>query len=195
MTVIIDGCGTNMYSIVCALKRLGDQPIISADPNVIRSADRVILPGVGHAKFMMNRLIQRGLVPVIQELTQPVLGICLGFALLYEHSDEGDVPCLGLIPGRITRFPSIDLPLPHMGWNSLNTITDHPLMFGVQRNDFVYFVHSYIAGVSPHTIATSQYGVDFSAACSYRNFSATQFHPERSAQTGARILKNFLEMR
>lgn len=192
MTVIIDGSGTNTYSIVCALERLGERPMVSADPAVICSADRVILPGVGHAKFMMQRLRERGLVEIIQRLDQPLLGICLGLQLLYESSDEGNVDCLGIIPGRIQALSTGDLPLPHMGWNTVSSMNEHPLLEGLKPEDYVYFVHRYYAPVSEFTIAETCYGQSFSSAIAFGNKVATQFHPERSGHVGARLLKNFL---
>lgn len=195
MTVIIDGCGTNTYSIICALEKLGVTAVITSDLEQIASADRVILPGVGHANYMMKRLESRSIIPVIQKLTQPVLGICLGMQLLYAQSDEGDVQGLSIFPNRIQRLPDLEQPLPHMGWNTLKISEDHPLLYGIQSGDYVYFVHSYFAKVGDETLASSNYGTDFSAVVAKDNVMGTQFHPERSGKIGFQILKNFITMR
>jgi glutamine amidotransferase len=192
--VIIDSGGANIASLVYALERLGCAAHLSADPEEIRRAARVILPGVGAAADAMQRLEAHGLVDVIPTLTQPLLGICLGMQLLFESSEEGDTRCLGVFPGAVRRLtPAPDRPVPHMGWNSLHSLTACPLLRGVKEGDYAYFVHSYAAPVGTHTVARCSYGPEFSAVLERGNFLATQFHPERSAAVGARILANFLE--
>jgi imidazole glycerol-phosphate synthase subunit HisH len=193
--VIIDSGGANIASLVFALERLGCAAHLSADPAEIRGAARVILPGVGAAADAMARLRAHGLVDVIPKLTQPLLGICLGMQLLFESSEEGDTRCLGVFPGAVRRFaPAPDRPVPHMGWNSLHAVADVPLLSGIGNGAYAYFVHSYAAPVGPYTLARCDYGADFSAVAGRGNFLATQFHPERSAAVGARILANFLEL-
>jgi glutamine amidotransferase len=193
--VIIDSGGANIASLVYALERLGCTARLSADAVEIRAARRVILPGVGAAADAMARLAARGLVEVIPTLTQPVLGICLGMQLLYESSEEGDTRCLGVLPGVVRRFAAAPgLPVPHMGWNSLQAVSASPLLRGIGEGEYAYFVHSYAAPVAAHTLARCGYGVEFSAVVGRGNFYATQFHPERSAATGARILANFLDI-
>jgi glutamine amidotransferase len=191
---IIDSGGANIASLRFALERLGASSTLTVDPDELRAAPRVILPGVGAAADAMRRLDLLRLVDVIRDLRQPVLGICLGMQLLFESSDEGNTRCLGLLPGRVERFPDRDgFPVPHMGWNQLDFASDAPFMTGIARGEYVYFVHSYRAPIGPWTVATSDYGGEFSAAVRQRNFHGAQFHPERSGQVGARLLASFLE--
>jgi glutamine amidotransferase len=196
---IIDNGGANIASLRYALERLGASSHLTADPDELRAARRVILPGVGAAADAMQRLRALGLDELVPQLTQPVLGICLGMQLLFassEESDDGaDTECLGLITERVTRFPPRrDLPVPHMGWNQVRVVTPNPLFSGLNDGDHFYFVHSYAAPVGPWTLAATDYGGEFSAAVHHGNFHGVQFHPERSAQPGARVLANFLEL-
>jgi glutamine amidotransferase len=195
MTIaVVDSGGANIASVLHALGRLGVEPAFTADPAVIRGADRVILPGVGAAGHAMDVLRQNGLVEVIRSLSQPVLGICLGMQLLFEASEEDDASLLGLIPARLARLSEADrLRVPHMGWNALRTRAADPLTAGLDGKWF-YFVHSYAAPTGDWTLATSHHGSTFSAVVRRNNFSGAQFHPERSAAAGARLLRNFLEM-
>jgi imidazole glycerol-phosphate synthase subunit HisH len=191
---IIDNGGANIASLRYALERLGADAHLTADPAELRAAPRVILPGVGEAAEAMRRLNSLGLVEVIRDLRQPVLGICLGMQLLFETSEEGDTRCLGILAGRAERFADRDgYPVPHMGWNQLEIASPDPLLRGIERGDYVYFVHGYALPVGPWTVATTDYGGAFSAVIRQGNFVGTQFHPERSAATGARLLANFLE--
>jgi glutamine amidotransferase len=193
--VIIDSGGANIASLVYALDRLGCAAHLSADPEEIAAAGRVILPGVGAAGDAMARLAEHGLVGLIPRLTQPLLGICLGMQLLFESSEEGDTRCLGVLPGAVRRFhASPGLPVPHMGWNSLEGVAETPLLSGIREGDYAYFVHSYAAPADGCTLARCRYGTEFSAVVGRGNFFGTQFHPERSAAVGARILANFLEL-
>jgi glutamine amidotransferase len=192
---IIDNGGANIASLRFALERLGVAANLTADPNVLRTSPRVILPGVGAAADAMRRLASLRLVETVRELKQPVLGICLGMQLLFESSDEGDTRCLGLLPAHVRRFPDRSgYPVPHMGWNQLEFEDAAPLLGGIARGDHVYFVHSYAAPVGPWTLATTDYGGEFSAVVRHRNFYGAQFHPERSGRVGARVLANFLEL-
>ncbi|MSR08268.1 MAG: imidazole glycerol phosphate synthase subunit HisH [Gammaproteobacteria bacterium] len=190
---IIDGGGANIASLQFALARLGAAGELTVDPAVISSATHVILPGVGAARSAMARLRQKGLASLIPQLTQPVLGICLGLQLLYETSEEDDVDCLGVLAGGVRRFvPAPGRPVPHMGWNQVMPVRSSPLLANVPANSYFYFVHSYAAGISPVTTGSADYGWQFSAVVESRNFLATQFHPERSGPLGARVLGNFL---
>jgi glutamine amidotransferase len=192
---IIDSGGANLASLRYALDRLGARSIVSSDAALIAAAPRVLLPGVGAAADAMARLRASGLERVIPQLRAPLLGICLGMQLLFEHSDEGDTACLGVIAGRIERLRSAPgLPVPHMGWNTLIQHGDDPLLAGIQAEDRVYFVHSYAAGVSAGTLASMQYGGQRCAVVRRDNFCGVQFHPERSSAAGARILRNFLSL-
>lgn len=193
--VIVDTGCANITSVFCALQRLGAEVQISADQALIRAADKVIIPGVGTAKQAMANINAKGLRSTLQQLTQPVLGICLGMQLLTEHSAEGDVECLGLIPGQVAPLEAKGLRLPHMGWNTLQVeSTAHPLLQDITAADYVYFVHSFAVQPSPYMLASCDYGSKFAAVIGRRNFLGMQFHPERSGQVGARLLQNFLQL-
>jgi len=193
--VLIDAGGTNIGSVRYALQRLGVDAPLSSNANEIRAATHVILPGVGAAAPGMRRLRETGLVDVVRSLTQPVLGVCLGMQLLFEHSAESDTPCLGLIPASLRLFSASDgLRVPHMGWNSLQAERASPLLTGIDSGAFAYFVHSYAAPVGDYTLASCDYGGAFSAVVQQGNFHGAQFHPERSAAVGARLLENFIKL-
>jgi imidazole glycerol-phosphate synthase subunit HisH len=193
--VIIDSGGANLASLQFAFERLGARTQVTTDVAAIRCAPRVILPGVGAAANAMQRLHQSGVAGLLPTLKQPVLGICLGMQLLFQHSAEGATDCLGVIPETVQRLrPAPGLPVPHMGWNQLAALREDPLLAGIRAGDYVYFVHSYAATVSPFTLATMDYGMAVSAVVRQGNFWGTQFHPERSAGTGARVLANFLRL-
>ena len=191
--VIIPNGGANTASLRFALERLQVSSLVSAEPARIRAATHVILPGVGAAADAMMRLRGAHLDELLPALRQPVLGICLGMQLLFEASDEGHTSCLGIIPGRAVRFAEAPgQPVPHMGWNTLHSRCESPLLTGVDADAHAYFVHSYALPVSPVTVASTCYGTEFSACVEWRNFYGVQFHPERSAAAGSRILQNFL---
>jgi glutamine amidotransferase len=193
--VIIDSGGANLASLQFALERLGARAHVSSDAATIRQAPRVILPGVGSARDAMRRLQAAGLVSALCELTQPVLGICLGMQLLCRRSEEGATECLGVLPETVQQLRAQPgLPVPHMGWNCLTLLRHDPLLEGVAGSDYVYFVHSYAAAVSASTLASAHYGAEVAAIVRSANFWGTQFHPERSARAGARILANFLRL-
>jgi glutamine amidotransferase len=198
--VVIDSGGANLASLLFALQRLGTTAVVTTDAARIRAGSHVLLPGVGAAADAMSRLGSAGLDHVIPTLTQPVLGICLGMQLLFDWSAEGAAPatgttCLGIVPGRVTRFAASPAhPVPHMGWNQLQPLRDDALFDGIGTGDHVYFVHSFAAPVTAATLATSDYGGSFTAAVRRGNFRGVQFHPERSATTGARLLANFLNL-
>ena len=249
MIAVIDYDTGNLCSVANALKRLGVEYRITADPSEIRAADRVLLPGVGEASSAMQKLRERGLVEVIRSLTQPVLGICIGVQLLCKSSEEGNAECLGIFDNRVRKFDtffaeagipwhtdsnsttstccttsameppakssispavtaeltSLDptstnigasasrLKIPHMGWNSIENLRSG-LFDGIDEGSYVYYVHSYAPEINADTIATTTYGVPFSAAIHKDNFYGTQFHPEKSAGIGAQILQNFLKL-
>ncbi len=185
----------NIFSVDYALKRLGVEPIVTDDKEVLSSADKVIFPGVGEAETTMKHLRANGLDRLIKNLKQPVLGICLGMQLLCSRSEEGDADCLGIFDTEVKRFcpQRHEDKVPHMGWNTISN-TNSRLFEGFEKEEFVYFVHSYYVPVNAYTAATTDYILPFSAALHKDNFYATQFHPEKSGETGARILTNFLNL-
>jgi glutamine amidotransferase len=193
--VIVDSGGANLASLEYALKRLGARAQVSADARTIAAAARVVLPGVGAAPAAMQRLQAAALTAVLRALTQPVLGICLGMQLLFEHSEEGDTRCLGVLPHSVRRLTAAPgRPVPHMGWNALRPLRADPLLEGVAAGEYAYFVHSYAAPVTRATLASADYGAALAAVVRRGNFWGTQFHPERSGATGARVLANFLRL-
>jgi glutamine amidotransferase len=190
---VVNSGGANISSVLHALIRLGVNPDFTADADAIRTADKVILPGVGAAGRAMKVLGEHDLVTVIQQLGQPVLGICLGMQLLFDSSEEDDTRLLGLIPARLTRLrEQPKLRVPHMGWNTLTTARPDPLTDPLNGHWF-YFVHSYAAPVGEWTLSTSHHGETFSAVVRRDNFYGAQFHPERSASSGSDLLRGFLE--
>jgi len=196
MLAIVDSGGANIASVRFALDRLGIQSELTADPAIIRSADRVILPGVGAANEGMRKLHERGLVDCVRSLTQPVLGVCLGMQLLFESSAEGPTETLGLIPGQVDLLPcALGIQVPHMGWNTILSGKNAPLLEGIDEEARFYFVHSYAGPVNAFTVASCDHGTPFAAVVQRGNFCGVQFHPERSGAAGARLLKNFVEGR
>lgn len=196
--VVVDSGVANIGSVVAALERAGAQATVSRDWDTIRAAPRVLLPGVGAAAAAMRELRALGLAERLPTLTQPVLGICLGMQLLFAGSEEGggDVPCLGILPGRIRRLPAAPgIRIPHMGWNALIPCRAHALVDGLGPRDYAYFVHSYAAEEGAHTLMACAHGARFAAIVARANFMGAQFHPERSAAVGARLLSNFLALR
>jgi len=192
---LIDAGGANLGSVTYALERLGVRPRLVRDAAGLEGAARVILPGVGAAPEAMRRLHAQGLVEPLRQLQVPLLGICLGMQLLYERSEEGDVPCLGLLPGIVRRLhPALGIRVPHMGWNRLLPLRDSALLAGLPPHPYAYFVHGYAAPVTPDTVAACDHGGLFTAVVQHGRHAGAQFHPERSADTGARILRNFLEI-
>lgn len=188
----------NIQSLLFALARLGIEPIISDDPDVLHGADKVIFPGVGEARSAMTYLRERGLDNVITSLKQPVFGICVGMQLLCAHSEENDTVCMGVFDANIRRFvPNPDerqrFKVPQIGWNTLSA-TPHPLFAKLPHEFYVYYVHSYAAELVPETIATTDYVQPFSGGLHKGNFYAVQFHPEKSGEAGAQILQNFLDL-
>lgn len=185
----------NIRSVDCALRRLGVEAHVTADKEWLQSADKVIFPGVGEAETTMKHLRATGLDGLIKDLRQPVLGICLGMQLMCRHSEEGNVDCLRIFDADVKRFvpQRHEEKVPHMGWNTVGKLNS-PLFQGVRGGEFVYFVHSFYVPDGEFTAATTDYILPFSAALHKDNFYATQFHPEKSGDTGEKILRNFLEL-
>jgi glutamine amidotransferase len=196
IVIVNTGCA-NISSVKFALQRLGVEVTVSDDTHVIARADKVFLPGVGSANAAMKSIHQKRLTSCLQLLTQPVIGVCLGMQLMVTESEEGknsNTPCLGLIPGKVKRMQVGDLRLPHMGWNTVTPISDAPLFKGIGAGTYFYFVHSFAVDVYQHTMASCEYGQSFSAALHKDNFFGVQFHPERSGEAGAQLLKNFVDL-
>ena len=192
---IIATGGANLASLTFALKRLGTEARVTEDPNVVMDANHVILPGVGTALDAIKKLERIGLKDTIPQLTQPVLGICLGMQLLFSGSDEDDTQCLGIIDGQAHRFKmNQKLPIPQMGWNQLQLVGKSLLLKDISEGSYVYFIHSYAIPEGSYTRASCNYGQKFSAVVEQKNFYGTQFHPERSGLLGAKVLENFLKL-
>ncbi|MEJ2762623.1 imidazole glycerol phosphate synthase subunit HisH [Photobacterium sp. MCCC 1A19761] len=204
--VIIDTGCANVSSVRFAIERLGYQVTVSKDPEVVLAADKLFLPGVGTASEAMQNLRDRDLIKLIKQIKQPMLGICLGMQLLgvlsEEHGQSGSelVTCLGLCDASVKKMQTGELPLPHMGWNTVTPVAGHPLFNNIPAGSYFYFVHSYAIPVSDeeapagYTIARCEYGQPFSAAVQSGNYYGVQFHPERSSKAGAQLIKNFLTM-
>lgn len=191
--VIIKYNAGNIRSVLFALERIGVRADVTDDAEEILSADKIIFPGVGEASTAMEYLRQRNLDEVIRAAKQPLLGICLGLQLLCKHSEENDVTCLGVFDARVKKFVSNELKIPQIGWNTIRP-AQNKLFKNVPDNSYCYFVHSYYAALVPETIATTVYANEFSCALNKNNFYGVQFHPEKSAEAGEQILKNFLAL-
>ncbi len=198
--VIIDTGCANVSSVKFAIERVGCEVVVSKDPEVVLAADKLFLPGVGTAEEAMKNLEQRDLISLVKKVDKPLMGICLGMQLLGKLSQEKGVkaddivPCLGLCDGEVKLLQTGDLPLPHMGWNTVKAKPEHPLFKGIEEGEYFYFVHSFAMPVGEYTIAECDYGQDFSAAIQSGNYYGVQFHPERSSKAGAKLIQNFLEL-
>ncbi len=198
MIAVIDYDTGNLCSVMNALQRTGAEFVVTSDEATIRSADKVIMPGVGEASSAMEKLRERELDRIIPSLTQPVLGICIGMQLMCQSSEEGDAECLGIFPTKVVKLPSVDaggelLKVPHVGWDTIEMLKS-PLFEGIKESSHLYYVHSFAAQMCSATIATTNYGTEFSAALNVENFYGTQFHPEKSGSVGEAILNNFLKL-
>ena len=194
ITIIDYGAG-NLFSVSSACRKLGYEPVLTSDPELIYKSNKIIFPGVGNASTAMERLKSGGLDEVIPSLKIPVLGICLGMQIMFDFSQENNTDCLGIMKGEVIGFPGnrSGLKVPHMGWNIIDSINGE-LFRGINEGAFMYFVHSYYVPFDSNTIANSYYGGPFAAAVEKDNFFGCQFHPEKSGDQGIKILKNFLEL-
>ncbi|MFT4535117.1 MAG: glutamine amidotransferase [Saprospiraceae bacterium] len=193
MIAIIDYGAGNTRSVMNALDRLDVSYELTDEKSKILGSDKVIFPGVGHARHAMESLKQRKLIEIIKAIKQPLLGICVGMQLLFDRSEEGDTECLGIVKGVVTKFNDNNVIVPQMGFNT-NTLSDNLLFKGLAKSTYLYAVHSYRAEVCDHTIATSDYDGQYASAVQIDNFYGVQFHPEKSSKAGQLILKNFLEL-
>jgi len=184
----------NIQSLTFALNRLGVNPVLTDDPELLASADKVIFPGQGEASSAMRSLKEKGLDQVLVNLHQPFLGICLGMQLMCESTEEGNTQCLGIIPEKVLRFPSDQVKVPHMGWNDITDLKSH-IFDDIKAGSYLYFVHSYYVPHCEYTIASCAYPEPFSAAIQKDNFYAIQPHPEKSAEAGMKLLDNFLRLK
>lgn len=196
MIAVVKYNAGNIFSVQCALNRIGVESILTDDKEILRNADKVIFPGVGEASTAMSYLRDKGLDHVIKNLNQPVLGICIGLQLMCSHTEEGNTTGMGIFDTQVKRFKITDnsaLKIPHMGWNTINL--DNDILLPKQYDgNYVYYVHSYYAEICKHTIANTEYGIPFSAILNKNNFFATQFHPEKSGSFGEVILKHFIDL-
>ena len=193
MIGVVDYEAGNIASVSNALSALGAEFIVSGRSDDLSRCAGIILPGVGAATGAMQSLQQRDLVDFLRSVSVPFMGICLGMQVLYEHSAEGDTPCLGILPGTIKKLNVSAEKIPHMGWNRVEIIATHPLMNGIQSNDFFYFAHSYVAPVDDYTVGITSSGERFTAVVAKENYFGVQFHPEKSGASGLHLLKNFTE--
>lgn len=196
MIAIVDYDTGNLRSVCNVLDRIGAEYCITDNHEIIKGADKVLLPGVGEASSAMQKLSERGLCDVIKGLEQPVLGICIGLQLMCRRSEEGNAECLGIFDTDVRKFvplPAAGVKVPHMGWNEIKNLSS-PLFKGIEEGAFVYFVHSFAPDICEGTIATSANGREFAAAINKGNFYGAQFHPEKSGAVGELILKNFIEL-
>ena len=196
MIAIVDYNAGNTRSVINALKRMNIEHVLSADPSVIKNADKIILPGVGHAKSAMDNLKKRYLVDVLSNAKQPFLGVCVGMQLMATKSTEGPTDGLGIVDSIVQKFEfeTNEVKVPHMGWNHIHIKEDHPIFSGIEDKSHVYFVHSYYMPLNKHTLCSTAYGVNYSAAILKDNFIGVQFHPEKSGPIGERMLKNFVKL-
>ncbi|AGY54775.1 Imidazole glycerol phosphate synthase subunit hisH [Bacteroidales bacterium CF] len=194
MTAIIDYNTGNLFSLIASLERVGVDYKLTSDSEEILSSDSVILPGVGEASNAMSELRKRGLDKVIPLIKAPVLGICIGMQLMCSSSEEGDAECLNIFPNKVIKLRGKGIKIPHMGWNSVAN-TRSPLFTGIEERAYFYFVHSFAPVCNEFTAATTEYGDIFSSALSKNNFYGTQFHPEKSGETGEILLRNFIKIK
>ncbi|ESP94390.1 imidazole glycerol phosphate synthase subunit HisH [Pseudoalteromonas luteoviolacea] len=192
IAIINTGCA-NINSVRFAFERLGVTPEVLSDPNQLNQFDRAVLPGVGHANVAMKRLVEQGWQQAVNEYNKPLLGICLGMQMLCDDSEEGNVNGLGIIDGSVKALQTGNLTSPHMGWNNIKVTKEHPLTKGITNDDQVYFVHSFAHEVNSTTLASCEYGQPFSAIIARENYAGMQFHPEKSAKVGAKLLTNFMQ--
>jgi imidazole glycerol-phosphate synthase subunit HisH len=193
MIAIIDYGAGNVASVANAVARLGSPFIITSDINELEKSEKIIFPGVGEASFAVNSLQQNGLIKYLQEIKKPMLGICLGMQLMCDHSDEGNVDGLGIFPINVVRFKDSETKVPHIGWNTVHYNPGNKLFAGIKQDEFFYFANSYYAPLDESTIAVAENKIKFSASLEKDNYFGVQFHPEKSSESGLKVLQNFIE--
>lgn len=194
MIAIIDYEAGNIASVSNAFERLGVDYLVTDRFDTLEAADGIVFPGVGHAEAAMRSLMQKGLDTWLKQCTKPVLGICVGLQLMYEWSEESELPGLGIFRGKLHRFDDTQVKVPHIGWNQFTQMKPHPLLIGLDTTDFNYFVHSYYPPLGEETLASCTYQVDFTAVAAKDQFMGVQYHPEKSGSAGALLLRNFLNL-
>lgn len=194
MIAIIDYGTGNTASVINVLEELKADFVLSNDKKIIQSADKIILPGVGEASSAMKKFNELNLVDELRNTTKPFLGICLGMQLLFTKTEEGNVECLNVIPGDVKKFNHTNIKVPHMGWNEIIKLKNDDLLSGINDKTFFYFAHSYYVPQNDFSTSVSNYELNFSSSVRYKNFFGVQFHPEKSAQQGIQIIKNFLSL-
>jgi glutamine amidotransferase len=194
MIVIIDYGAGNTASVINVLEELKTEFVLSNDKKIIQNADKIILPGVGEASSAMKKLNELNLVDELRNAAKPFLGICLGMQLLFSKTEEGNVVCLNVIPGEVKKINSINIKVPHMGWNKIIKLKSDELLNGINDKTYFYFAHSYYVPENDFSTSVSYYGLKFSASVRYKNYFGVQFHPEKSAQQGTQIIRNFLSL-
>lgn len=194
MIAMIDYGAGNTASVANVLKQLNAEFVLTNEKQKIIEADKIILPGVGEASSAMRKLKELNLIDTIKNLSTSFLGICLGMQLLCEKTEEGDVECLGLIPVQVKRFDDDKVKVPHMGWNDVHQLNDKAIFNKIEENSFFYFAHSYYVPENEFSTSVCNYGINFSSSIKYKNFYGVQFHPEKSAEQGIQIIKNFLDL-
>lgn len=194
MIAIIDYGAGNTASVINVLKELEANFVLTNDIQTIRNSDKIILPGVGEASSAMNKLSSLNLVDELRNIEKPFLGICLGMQLLFSKTEEGNVECLNIIPGEVKKFNSVKIKVPHMGWNEIIIKKNDELFAGINDKTFFYFAHSYYLPQNDFSTSICNYEINFSASVRYKNFFGVQFHPEKSARQGIKIIKNFISL-
>ncbi len=193
MVAILDYGAGNVTSVKNILNLLNADSVLTNDINTLEKVDKIIFPGVGHAEFAMQKLLEYNLIEFIQNYKKPFLGICLGLQLMCEYSEEGNTLCLGIFPTKVKKFPSSGI-IPHMGWNNVNFLTNNSLFRNIPQDSDFYFVHSYYVEKNPYEIAKSEYIIEFCSSANKKNFFGVQFHPEKSSKYGLKIIENFLSL-
>jgi len=193
MIAIIDYGAGNVASVANAVAWLGSPFKITSDINELDEAEKIVFPGVGEASFAINSLHENGLIKYLQQLKKPLLGICLGMQLMCDHSDEGNVNGLGIFPINVVRFKDSETKVPHIGWNTVHYNPGNKLFAGIKQDEFFYFANSYYAPVDQTTIAVTENKIKFSASLEKDNYFGVQFHPEKSSESGLKVLQNFIE--